>query len=203
MHEYLLDDLSAQEGYKLLRDIVTPRPIALVTTVGADGLVNAAPYSFFNAIAYDPCMVVLGLEARPDDSPKDTSRNIRDNREFVVNLVDYAMGEQMNLCSTPLPPDESEIELSGFTTVASTVVSPPRIGEAPAALECTRHTTLELGIRREIVVGEVRAIAIRPDLIDGETMKIDPFGLDTIGRLGGSLYSRTQDVFELKRPDGR
>ena len=92
--EYLLDDLSAQEGYKLLRDIVTRRPIALVTTVGTDGLVNAAPFSFFNAIAYDPCMVVLGLEARPDDSPKDTSRNIRDSREFVVNLVDFAMGEK-------------------------------------------------------------------------------------------------------------
>ena len=203
MHEYLLDDLSTQEGYKLLRDIVTPRPIALVTTVGTDGLVNAAPFSFFNAIAYDPCMVVLGLEARPDDSPKDTSRNIRDSREFVVNLVDFAMGEKMNLCSAPLPPDESEIELSGFTTVPSCVVSPPRIGEAPAALECIRHTTLELGVRREIVVGEVKAIAIRPDLIDGDTMKVDSFGLDAIGRLGGSLYSRTQEIFELKRPDGR
>ncbi len=203
MQEYKLDELSAQDGYKLLREIVTPRPIALVTTADDEGVVNAAPFSFFNAIAFDPCMVVLGLETRPDGSPKDTSRNIRASREFVVNMVDYAMAEKMNRASTPLPPGESEIEISGFTPLESCVVTPPRLAEAPAALECTRHTTLELGIRREIVVGEVKAIAIRRDLVDKDTLDIDPVGLDIIGRLSGNRYIRTREIFEMKRPGGR
>ena len=203
MQEYMLDDLSPHEGYKLLRDIVTPRPIALVTTLNKDGLVNAAPFSFFNAISFDPCMVVLGLEARPDGSPKDTSSNIRTSREFVVNLVDFAMANKMNLCSAPLPAEESEIAMSGFGTLPSCTISPPRVAESPAVLECIRHTTLELGVRREIVIGEVKAIAIRPDLIDGPTLTVDQVGMDTIGRLGASLYTRTKDTFEMKRPGER
>ncbi len=203
MHEFKLNNLTSQDGYKLLRDIVTPRPIALVTTVNADGLVNAAPFSFFNAIGFEPCLVVLGLEARSDGSPKDTSANIRNSREFVVNIVDFAMSERMNLCSTPLPPDESEISLSGFTPETSCIVAPPRLAEAPAALECTRHTTLELGVRREIIVGEVKVIAVRPDLVDKETLRVNQNQLDPIGRLGGNLYTRTRDNFEMKRPDGR
>jgi len=200
MHEFKLEELSPQKGYKILRNIVTPRPIALVTTINRDGLVNAAPFSFFNAIAFDPCLIVLGLEARPDGRPKDTSTNIRDRREFVVNIVDFALAEKMNLCSAPLPPDESEISLSELTPQPSCTVMPPRLAEAPAALECVRHTTLELGVRREIVVGEVTAVAVRPDLVNEETLDIDPVGLDTIGRLGGNLYTRTKDSFEMKRP---
>ncbi|WP_420406081.1 flavin reductase family protein [Nisaea sp.] len=204
MKSFDLADLSAADAYKLMRNVVTPRPIALVTTLDEEGVVNAAPFSFFNAIAFDPCMVVLGLEARPDGSPKDTSRNIRATREFVVNMVDRAMAEKMNLCSTPLPHGESEIPLSGFTTAPSEQVKPPRIAEAPAVLECTRHTTLELGNRREIVVGEVRAIAVRDDLLlDAEKLHIDHVALDTIARLGANLYATSRDTFEMIRPDGR
>lgn len=204
MKSFTLADLSPADAYKLLRNVVTPRPVALVTTVDEEGVVNAAPFSFFNAIAFDPCMVVLGLEARPDGSPKDTSRNIRATQEFVVNIVDRAMAERMNLCSMPLPPGESEIPLAGFTTASSEHVRPPRIVEAPAALECTRHTTLELGNRREIVVGEVRAIALREALLlDEEKLHVDHEGLDTIARLGGNFYATSRDTFEMKRPDGR
>jgi flavin reductase (DIM6/NTAB) family NADH-FMN oxidoreductase RutF len=148
-------------------------------------------------------MVVLGLEARPDGSPKDTSRNIRLNREFVVNIVDYAAAEKMNLCATPLEPGESEIPLAGFTTAPSTLVAPPRLTELPAALECFRHTTLELGNLREIVVGEVRAIALRDDVIDVTNLHVDAAKLDTIGRLGSNLYASSRDQFALDRPDGR
>ena len=195
--------LSAADGYKLLRNVVTPRPIALVTTVYGDGVVNAAPFSFFNAIAFDPCMVVLGLEARPDGSPKDTSRNIRLNREFVVNIVDHAAAEKMNLCSTPLEPGQSELPLAGFTVSQSSLVKPPRLANLPAALECVRHTTLELGNLREIVVGEVRAIALRDDVIDPQNLHVDAAKLDTIGRLGSNLYSTSRDQFALDRPDGK
>ena len=204
MKSFNLADLSATDAYKLLRNVVTPRPIALVTTIDEAGIVNAAPFSFFNAIAFDPCMVVLGLEARPDGSPKDTSRNIRDSREFVVNIVDRAMAEKMNACSTPLPHGESEIPLAGFTVEPSETVKPPRVAEAPVALECTRHTTLELGNRREIVVGEVRSISVRDALVlDEEKLHIDHIGLDTIGRLGANFYATSRDTFEMKRPDGR
>ncbi|UUX48939.1 flavin reductase family protein [Nisaea acidiphila] len=204
MKSFDLAGLSASDAYKLMRNVVTPRPIALVTTVDEAGVVNAAPFSFFNAIAFDPCMVVLGLEARPDGSPKDTSCNIRATREFVVNMVDRAMAEKMNLCSTPLPPGESEIPLSGFTTALSEQVAPPRIAEAPAVLECTRHTTLELGNRREIVVGEVKSIAVRDDLLlNEEKLHIDHAALDTIARLGANFYATSRDTFEMVRPDGR
>lgn len=204
MKTFTLADYSPADAYKLLRNVVTPRPIALVTTVDKEGLVNAAPFSFFNAIAFDPCMVVLGIEARPDGVPKDTSRNIRDTREFVVNMVDRALAEKMNLCSTPLPPEESEIPLAGLTVAPSSLIAPPRIVEAPVALECARHTTLELGNRREIVVGEVVAIAVRDDLVlDEAKLHIDHVGLDTIARLGGNLYSTSRDTFEMVRPDGR
>jgi flavin reductase (DIM6/NTAB) family NADH-FMN oxidoreductase RutF len=148
MHEFDLSSLTPVDAYKIMRSVVTPRPIALVTTVDPEGRVNAAPFSFFNAIAFDPCMVVLGLEARPDGSPKDTARNIRDTRVFVVNVVDEALAEQMNICSTTLAPGESEIDLAGLSLGPSLDVEPPRILEAPACLECRRHTTLEVGNRR-------------------------------------------------------
>ncbi len=201
MKDFLLADLSPTDAYKLLRSVVTPRPVALVTTISADGVVNAAPFSFFNAIAYDPCMVVLGVEARPDGRPKDTSANIRDLPEFVVNIVDHALAERMNLCSLPLEPGESEITLAGLDTAPSASVRPPRIVQAPAALECKRHTTLQLGNRREIIVGEVLRIVVRPDLVDADRLRIDQAGLDTIGRLGGDLYTTTRDSFEMPRPE--
>jgi flavin reductase (DIM6/NTAB) family NADH-FMN oxidoreductase RutF len=200
MKDFLLADMDPVDAYKVFRSVVTPRPIALVTTLDPDGIVNAAPFSFFNAVAYDPCMVVLGVEARPDTRPKDTSANIRELPEFVVNIVDFALAERMNLCSLPLEPGESEVDLAGLTTAPSATVRPPRIVEAPAALECTRHTTLQVGNRREIIVGEVLRIVVRPDLVDEERLRIDQAGIDTIGRMGGDTYATTRDRFEMPRP---
>jgi len=201
MHEFDLSTLTPTDAYKVMRSVVTPRPIALVTTLDADGSVNAAPFSFFNAIAFDPCMVVLGLEARADGSQKDTARNIRATREFVVNIVDEALAEQMNVCSAELPPGASEVDLAGLSLGASVDVAPPRIVEAPACLECRRHTTLEVGNRREIVIGEVVRIAVRPDIVDVETLRFDPARLATIGRLGGDYYASTRDTFRMHRPE--
>lgn len=203
MHDFLLADMDPVDAYKLFRSVVTPRPIALVTTLDENGVVNAAPFSFFNAIAYDPCMVVLGLEARPDHRPKDTSANIRELPEFVVNIVDHALAERMNMCSLPLEPGQSEIEVAGLDTAPSATVRPPRIVQAPAALECRRHTTLQVGNRREIVVGEVLKIVVRADLVDSQRLRIDQAGLDTIGRLGGDLYTTTRNNFEMPRPRRR
>ena len=200
MKDFLLADMDPVDAYKVFRSVVTPRPVALVTTLAPDGTVNAAPFSFFNAIAFDPCMVVLGVDARPDRRPKDTSANIRELPEFVVNIVDFALAERMNLCALPLEPGESEIDVAGLETAASATVRPPRIVQAPAALECRRHTTLQVGNRREIIVGEVLRIVVRPDLVDGERLRIDQAGLDTVGRLGGDTYTTTRDRFEMPVP---
>ncbi len=203
MKDFLLADMDPVDAYKVFRSVVTPRPVALVTTLAPDGTVNAAPFSFFNAIAFDPCMVVLGVDARPDRRPKDTSANIRELPEFVVNIVDHALAEQMNLCALPLEPGESEIDVAGLETAPSVTVRPPRIVQAPAALECRRHTTLQVGNRREIIVGEVLRIVVRADLVDEERLRIDQAGLDTVGRLGGDTYTTTRDRFEMPVPKTR
>jgi flavin reductase (DIM6/NTAB) family NADH-FMN oxidoreductase RutF len=101
--------------YKLLAALVVPRPIALVTTVGEDGILNAAPFSFFNVFSEDPALVVLGIQSRPDGTPKDTLKHIRKTGAFVVNLVDEAIAERMNTCSIDFPSDVSEIEAAEFT----------------------------------------------------------------------------------------
>jgi flavin reductase (DIM6/NTAB) family NADH-FMN oxidoreductase RutF len=199
--EFLFADMTPVDAYKVFRSVVTPRPIALVTTLAPNGTVNAAPFSFFNAVSYDPCMVVLGVDARPDRRPKDTSANIRELPEFVVNIVDRALAEQMNLCALDLEPGESELDIAGLETAPSTTVRPPRIATAPAALECKRHTTLQLGNRREIVIGEVLRVVVRADLVDEQRLRIDQAGLDTVGRLGGDLYCTTRDVWEMPRPE--
>ncbi len=121
--------LSAQDRYKLLCSLVVPRPIALVTTVGPGGVVNAAPFSFFNVFAEDPALVVLGLQARPDGSLKDTAAHIRVTGAFVVNLVDEALAERMNICAVDFPADTSELDAAGLTKLPGhsiPVLSPRR-----------------------------------------------------------------------------
>ena len=127
--------------YKLLAALVVPRPIALVTTAGKDGVINAAPFSFFNVFSEDPALVVLGLQSRPDGTPKDTLKHIRETAVFVVNLVDEAMAERMNTCSIDFPSNVSEIGMAGFAILPGVGVPVPRIAEAPVALECRHYTT--------------------------------------------------------------
>ena len=113
--EFDFSGLPPATCYKLLVAAVVPRPIALVSTLGADGVVNAAPFSFFNLIGDDPPMVILSVENRPECPPKDTRRHIDENGEFVVNLVDEPMAERMHACSQDFPPDVSEPAEVGFT----------------------------------------------------------------------------------------
>ena len=131
---YDLNTLSNHDRYKLLISLVIPRPIALVTTLGPTGVVNAAPFSFFNIFSESPPLAVLGLQARPSGSLKDTSAHIRDRGEFVINLVDEALGPKMNQCAVDFPPDVSEIEAARLTVLPSEKIDIPRIAEAPASL---------------------------------------------------------------------
>ena len=192
-------DLEARERYKLLCATVIPRPIALVTTVDADGVANAAPFSFFNVFSEEPPLVVLGLQHKPDRARKDTSRNIAETGAFVVNLVDEDMAEAMNVCAVDFPPGVDETAVAGLTLVASDDVPVPRIAEAPFSLECRRTVALAFGPDREIVVGEVLRLHARDGLLDLDRMRIDANGYRPVGRLFGDGYARQSDRFELVR----
>lgn len=176
-----------------------PRPIAWITTVDGDGHVNVAPYSFFNMMGGNPPVVVFGPGNRPEGIPKDTAANVRFNRSFVVNMVNEALAEQMNLTATDFPPGMSEVEAVGLKTTPSVTIDVPRLVASPAQMECREVTTLQVGHTR-IVVGEVLHIHIREDLVDPERYYVDSAGMKLIGRMGGGGgYVRTTDLFEMQR----
>ena len=196
-----LEGKHASRGYAMLVSLVTPRPIAWVTTLNENGAVNAAPFSFFNALGGNPPIIGFAPGDRDDGSPKDTARNIRRTHEFVVNLVDEAVAEAMNRTSASLPYGVSELESVGLTAMASSVVKPPRIGEAPASLECNEWGTLQIGGNR-VVIGIVRRVYVRDSLIDPDQLRIRSEQFHVIGRMASpNWYCRTRDRFEIVRPD--
>jgi len=191
----------ADRAYTILASLVTPRPIALVTTISADGKVNAAPFSFFNLMGANPPICAFAPGDRDDGTPKDTARNIRSGHEFVVNLVDEKIAEAMNQCAASLPFGENELVRAGLTAAPSSVVKPPRIVEAPASLECTEWGTLQIGGNR-MVIGLIKRIHLRDELFDAEKKRIVTEKFFPIGRMASPhWYCKTSDRFEMKRPD--
>ncbi|MBI0434665.1 flavin reductase family protein [Roseomonas sp. KE0001] len=188
--------LGPRERYKLLIGTVMPRPIAWVTTVDDTGRANAAPFSFFNCLSADPPVVALGIEFRPDGTPKDTGRNIRETGVFTVNLVSDALMEAMNVTAVPFGPEVDELARAGLETRPGVAVASPRIALAPAALECRLHSFLDLGGSREVVLGTVVQAHIRADAVDAR-FHVDPAVLDLVGRMGGQGYAGTRDYFDL------
>ena len=191
--------LSERDRYKLLISLVIPRPIALVTTLGPTGVVNAAPFSFFNMFSESPPLAVLGLQAKPGGSLKDTSAHIRDRGEFVINLVDEALGEQMNQCAVDFPPEISEIDVARLTTRPSEKIKTPYIAEAPAALECRHYTTLEVSASRRLAIGEIMHIHVRSGIWDTEKMRIDMKAYRPLARLFGNFYASLSEPFTHER----
>lgn len=189
--------LTPRERYKLLIGAVVPRPIALVTTIGKDGAVNAAPFSFFNCLSADPAILALGVEYRPSGPQKDTGRNVRDTLCFTVNIVSDAILEAMNVCAVPFEPGVDELAEAGLTARPGVKVACPWIGEAPAAFECRHHTTLGIGNSREIILGEVVYAHFAPSAVDKANLHVDPAALDAVGRMGGQGYASTRDYFDL------
>ncbi|MDB6120750.1 MAG: flavin reductase family protein [Verrucomicrobiaceae bacterium] len=184
----------------ILAGLVTPRPIALTTTVDDEGRINAAPFSFFNVLGDSPPIVGICPGNRPSGEAKDTVLNIRLNHEFVVNLVDEAIAQQMSACSASLPYGENELAHAGLTAAPCEVVKPPRIAEAPASLECRQHTTVEIGGNR-LIIGEVLRVHVRDDIFDTETWLVKPSAYAPIGRMQSpNYYCRTTDMFEMRRP---
>ncbi|HKH28974.1 MAG TPA: flavin reductase family protein [Sphingomicrobium sp.] len=194
-----LPQLEPRERYKLLCATIVPRPIALVTSAGRDGVVNAAPFSFFNVFSEDPPLIVLGLQHKPGKAPKDTTRNIAETGAFVVNLVDEDLAKAMNVCAVDFPPGMSEIEAAGLEILRGVDVQVPRIAQAPFALECRREVALAFGAHRELLVGEVLRLHARDGLIDPERLRVDTDAYHPVGRLFGDGYARQRDRFELKR----
>lgn len=191
----------ADRAYPILVSLVTPRPIALVTTVDAAGRVNAAPFSFFNVLGADPPIVAFAPGDRSDGTPKDTALNVRSTHEFVVNLVDEAIAEAMNRCAASLPFGVNELGPAGLTAAASSAVRPPRIAESPASLECREWGTLQIGGNR-VVIGIVLRVHVRDELIDPEKLRIRADQLHVVGRMAAPhWYCRTRDRFEMIRPD--
>jgi flavin reductase (DIM6/NTAB) family NADH-FMN oxidoreductase RutF len=192
--------LSANERYKLMIGTIVPRPIALVTTVDLQGRVNAAPFSFFNCLSHDPPILALGVENKPDMSFKDTAGNIRLTEVFAVNIVSRAIAEAMHICAIGFPLGVNELAEAGLTAVPGNLIAAPHIAEAPAAFECRRHTTLEIGKSRQIILGEIVFAHYHNDVVDAGRLRVDPAKLDAVARLGGATCSTIRDRFDMPTP---
>jgi flavin reductase (DIM6/NTAB) family NADH-FMN oxidoreductase RutF len=200
----LVDVSSANviDVYHLLVGIVTPRPIAWVTSVDSAGHLNLAPFSFFNAFGANPPIIVFSPTLRRDGTKKDTLRNVEATGEFVLNAAVESLAELMNLSSSELPPDQSEIDLTGLSLLPSVKVRPPRVAGCPTHMECKVRQIMSMGsgpIAANLVIGEVVAIHVDDAVLDSAG-KVDPRKLKTVARLGGDWYCRTSDLFEMVRP---
>ena len=190
------------EVYHALTGIVTPRPIAWVTTVDVAGRVNLAPFSFFNAFGSNPPVVVFSPTNRRDGSKKDTLLNVEATGEFVVHAAVASLAEAVNATSRELPAGESEVDYVGLHTTTSVRVKPPRLVEAPVAMECRVRQVIPVGsgpMSGNLVIGEVLVMHVRDDVLDARG-RPDPRKLRTVARLGGDFWCYTSDLFELKRP---
>lgn len=201
MQELDLLTTHADRAYPILASLVTPRPIAWVTTLNEDGSVNAAPFSFFNVFGSKPPLVVFAPGNREDGSAKDTARNCAREGEFVVNLVDEALAEAMVATAASLPFGASETEAGGLETAASAVVRTPRIAGVRAALECGLHEIQRIGENR-LVLGIVKRVRVAEEIYDAENRRIRGEVFHPVGRMASpDWYCRTGDLFEMKRPE--
>lgn len=186
------------------KSLVVPRPIGWISTVGADGVFNLGPYSFFNGVSTDPAVVMFcpggGALA---DGRKDSWKNAEDTGEFVVNVVDEVQHLEMNETSAEVPPDVDEFTLAGLTMERSTAVKPPRVKGAPAHLECEFLQTVELpsevaGRRNAIILGAVVGIHIDDRILTDGFVDMEKFR--PVARLGYMDYTVVDNVFTMLRP---
>ncbi|WP_209121694.1 flavin reductase family protein [Alkalihalobacillus sp. BA299] len=191
-----------RENYKCLIGSIIPRPIAFVTTISKDGVLNGAPFSYFNIVTSNPPMISLSIQ-RQEGRQKDTARNIMDSKEFVVHIVDELNVEKVNQTAASLPPNQSEIELAGFTPVDSVKVFVPGVKEAKIRMECTLEQSLELGGLNspgsDLIIGKVVQFHIKNNIY--ENGRIDPKGLGAVSRLAGHHYAKIGKIFSIERPN--
>jgi len=200
--------LSHSELYSILLNSVAPRPIAWVSTMSASGQLNLAPFSFFNVVCVDPPLLAFAPGLRRPKQPevgqgeaKDTLRNVRETREFVVNIVTFELREAMNLTSGEYDASVNEFEVAKVTQQPSKIVRPPRVAESPVSFECKLHQILDFSpapTSGSLVIGQIVSIHVSDAVLkDG---RLDRNSLDLIGRMGGIQYTRTTQRFEMIRP---
>jgi len=186
------DALAPAQRYKLLVGLVVPRPIAWVTTVGPSGLVNAAPFSFFNVLGDDPPLMIISVDDRDGGRMKDTARNVLDSREFVVNMVDEPALESMHATADPYPPEVSEPLELGLELAPSRTVAPPRLARSPVSFECRLHTHIGLS-DRQLLIGQVHWLHTLEGIIDPQTLRVRMEDYHPVGRLYANRYVKTRD----------
>ncbi|MEN0645105.1 flavin reductase family protein [Alkalicoccobacillus gibsonii] len=190
-----------RENYKVLIGSIIPRPIAFVTSVASDNVLNGAPFSYFNIVSSNPPMISLAIQ-RSNGVQKDTARNIIQEKEFVVHIVDEDNVEKVNQTARTLPSDQSEIEMAELTPVKSIQVSVPGIKEAKVRMECTLEHSLVLGDREhdgcDLIIGKV--VQFHVDEAIYKDGKIDLEGLGAVSRLAGHSYAKIGDIFSIERP---
>ena len=193
--------LSGRDRYKLIVSTVVPRPIAWVVTQSAAGVVNAAPYSFFNGVSGEPPLLIVSIEGRSSTERKDTAENIRQTGQFVVNLVSTAAAPDMVVTAIDFAPGVSEVAEAKLTTAPSVKVAPPRLAASPVAFECEHFQTVELPGARDLVLGRIVMMHVADEaVLDAARCYIDTPKLDLVGRMHGSgWYARTTDRFEIPR----
>ena len=195
-----IESLTPHQRYKLMSSLIVPRPIALITTLSDNGVVNAAPFSMFNMLGEDPPVLMVSLNARQDASLKDTALNIVRTGEFVVHITDEAMLPQMHMCSAELPRGESELAHAGLHTSPSKIVAPPRIVEAPVAFECTLYEKIETA-SRQIFIGQICWLHVRDGLVDMAQHRVNMQDFFPVGRIGADLYIDTRQRFKATESD--
>jgi flavin reductase (DIM6/NTAB) family NADH-FMN oxidoreductase RutF len=192
-------ELSATKSHHMLRNLVMPRPIALVSTVNSEGLVNVAPFSFYGVLSVQPPLLGIAI-GRRQGNEKDTLINVRNTRELVINVVTESMARQINITAMDFPPEESEIEPSGFHTRPGMVVKPPLIVESPAQMECKVVDILQYGQDKgahDFVIAEVVMFHVKDELChNGQP---DCLGMKVLGRLGDDYYQGVREPFIMER----
>ena len=185
----------------VLTGVVVPRPIALISSVSPEGLVNLAPFSFFNAVSYSPPTVVVAISRSAGWKPKDTLANIEATGEFVIAVVVDDIAEAMNSTAAEYPADVDEFEVAGLTATPADVVKAPLVSESPVNMECRLKQVVSIGDDTDghgLVIGEIVLMHVRDDIIDGHRINHDR--LHPTGRLAGNMYCHTADTFQMVRP---
>jgi flavin reductase (DIM6/NTAB) family NADH-FMN oxidoreductase RutF len=191
--EYAPADLSQRDRYKVLTSFVLPRPIAWVTSIGPSGVVNAAPFSFFNVFCEDPPLCMFAVNKRPDGRIKDTLANIQRTGEFVVNIADEPLARAMHETSGDFPPEIGEPTFLGLKLAPSCKVAAPRLAEAPWAMECKTWKEINVNGDRVLVMGEGINFYIRDELWDHQAMRVHMDRYHPMGRMFADRYCRTDD----------
>ena len=197
-----IEKIPVQEAYQWMVSLVAPRPIAWVTTLSATGVVNLAPFSFFNVFGANPPVVVFSPTLKRDATKKDTLINIEHHPEFVIHASTQRDIDAINASSASLPPEFSEVERVGKKIIPSSIVKVPRLADAPFALECKLRQIIPLGngpISGNLILGDVVMIHIDPSILDPHG-KVDPQRLRSVARLGGENWCHSTDLFQMERP---